>query len=89
MTPREEVELRKAVLRWVMEQVDAGRHIVALIPPTEAHDGPRYAGYYCVDCPATALDQREDDDCDHVQHRLCMCADYIPCSACLDGDKAS
>lgn len=27
-------------------------------------------------------DLQPDGDCQHVQTRLCMCADYVPCGAC-------
>lgn len=39
-------------LAWCLDQQQRGRKLVALIPPTEAHDGPRYAGYYCEDAPS-------------------------------------
>lgn len=39
------------LIAWCIEQHRQGRHLVALISPAEAHDGPRYAGYYCEDQP--------------------------------------
>lgn len=39
------------VMHWAHSQWLMRRKLVALIPPTEAHEGPRYAGYYCVDGP--------------------------------------
>ena len=39
------------LIAWVREQQRLGRKLVALIPPEQAHDGPRYAGYYCEDAP--------------------------------------
>jgi hypothetical protein len=31
-------------------------------------------------CP----DQRQDGDCDHVQHRVCDCTECYPCAVCPD-----
>jgi hypothetical protein len=42
---------RNEVTEWALEQSRLGRKVVALIPPDHANDGPRYAGYYCVDGP--------------------------------------
>ena len=39
------------LVQWVIEQLSKERKVVALISPTETHDGPRYAGYYCEDYP--------------------------------------
>jgi hypothetical protein len=39
------------IAHWAVRQFRLGRKLVALIPPDQAHDGPRYAGYYCVDGP--------------------------------------
>lgn len=43
--------LRTPIIRWCIKQLKRNRKLVALIPPNEAHDGPRYAGYYCEDAP--------------------------------------
>lgn len=39
------------IAHWAVQQTRRGRKLVALISPTETHDGPRYAGYYCEDGP--------------------------------------
>jgi hypothetical protein len=46
-------EAENALWQWVRSQKAQGRKLVALIPPNEAPDGPRYAGYYCEDEPNT------------------------------------
>ena len=44
--------LNDPMVAWAIQQHQAGRHLVALVPPDQAPEGPRYAGYYCVDAPA-------------------------------------
>lgn len=39
------------VAHWAVQQARLGRKLVALISPDQTHEGPRYAGYYCVDGP--------------------------------------
>jgi hypothetical protein len=46
------------LIAWCIEQHDCGRHLVALTSPSEAHDGPRYAGYYCIDAPLDSAKSR-------------------------------
>lgn len=44
-------QLSDPLVVWVLDQKQRGRLIVALISPSEAPHGPRYAGYYCEDAP--------------------------------------
>lgn len=37
------------IIVWALNQIVAGRVIVALVDPTVATGGPRFAGFYCED----------------------------------------
>jgi hypothetical protein len=51
---RQAEQIEHPVVQWALAQTAKRRRLVALIPPDEAHDGPRYAGYYCEDGPYLA-----------------------------------
>lgn len=44
-------ELDSPYIQWCIAQRKRNRTVVALISPKEAHNTPRYAGYYCEDAP--------------------------------------
>lgn len=42
-------EAEANIIAWALNQIAEGRVIVALVDPTVAPEGPRYADYYCED----------------------------------------
>ena len=54
--------LNHPAIEFVRQAHAEGRIITKLIPPSETHDGPRYAGFYCQDYVSPPLPGLTDDE---------------------------